>query len=121
MKKNIIEELSQITDLWSPRIISEVNDVYVKLAKIKGDFDTHTHIEEDELFYILKGEMKLIYEDSEILLKEGDMHVVPRGKAHKPVTEEECWVLLIENKTTKHTGEIINQYTKTIDEQKTND
>ena len=117
MKKNILNEFDQISELWSPRIIADVNDVYVKLAKIKGDFDTHTHEHEDELFYIVKGQMKLIYDDGVVELNEGDIHVVMKGKAHKPVTTEECWVLLVENKSTKHTGEIVNQYTKTIDEQ----
>ena len=117
MKKNLLKEFDEITELWSPRIISEVNDVHVKLAKIKGDFDRHTHEDEDELFYIVKGNMSLIYDDDVIELNEGDIHVVKKGHPHKPVTKEECWVLLVENKSTKHTGEIVNQYTKTIKEQ----
>lgn len=118
MKKNVLEEFGKIDQLWSPKIIAEVNDVFVKLAKINGVFDRHTHMNEDELFYIIKGSMKMIYDDQVIELDEGDMHVVKSGVPHKPETTSECWVLLIENKTTKHTGEIVNQYTKTIDQQR---
>lgn len=117
MKKNILAEFNQIIDLWSPRIISEVNDVFVKIAKIKGSFDRHTHMNEDELFYIVKGKMDIIYDDYKVNLSEGDIHVVKKGTPHEPRTHEECWVLLIENKSTKHTGEIINQYTKTVEQQ----
>ena len=117
MKKNVLKEFDGIKDLWSPRIISEINDVFVKLAKIHGDFDRHTHTEEDELFYIVKGSVRIVYDETEVQLNEGDIHVVPKGKAHKPVAKEECWVLLIENKSTKHTGEIINKYTKSIEQQ----
>lgn len=117
MKKNIMNEFEDIKNIWSPRIIAEVNDVYVKLAKIKGDFDTHTHLEEDELFYVIKGEMILIYDNYQVELAEGDVHVVPKGVAHRPKTINECCVLLIENKSTKHTGEITNQYTKSVKQQ----
>jgi mannose-6-phosphate isomerase-like protein (cupin superfamily) len=117
MKKNVQNEFETISKLWSPKIISEVNDVYVKLAKIHGDFDRHTHLEEDELFYVIKGSVTIIYDDSKVVLNEGDIHVVPKGAPHKPLALEECWVLLIENKSTKHTGEIINKYTKSIEQQ----
>ena len=117
MKKNIWRELDSIKELWAPKIISEVDDVFVKLAKIHGDFDKHTHIKEDELFYIIKGSVTIVYDDTKVILNEGDIHVLPKGKAHKPVALEECWVLIIENKSTKHTGEIINKYTKSIEQQ----
>ncbi len=112
-----MKEFESIIDLWSPKIISEVNDVYVKIAKIQGDFDMHTHLEEDELFYIVKGNLIMQYDSYSVKLNEGDIHVVKKGESHKPIPKEECWVLLIENKSTKHTGEITNQYTKAIEDQ----
>ena len=117
MKKNIYSEFERIKKHWSPSIIAEVNDVYVKLAKLKGDLVWHTHENEDELFLIVKGSMIIRYEHKEVLLNEGDIHVVPRGVPHFPVADNECHVLLIENKSTLHTGSINVEYTKTIEEQ----
>ncbi len=117
MKKNINIEFEKMKELWSPTIIAEVNDSYVKLAKIDGDLVWHTHENEDELFLIIKGSMTIKYKDHEVYLTEGDVHVVKKGLAHFPETKEECWVLLVENKSTLHTGEVDAGYTKSIEDQ----
>ena len=117
MKKNINTVFAKIDKLWSPKIIAEVNDSYVKLAKIDGDLVWHTHEFEDELFLIIKGSMTIKYKEHEVFLTEGDIHVVKKGIPHFPETKEECWVLLVENKSTLHTGEVEAGYTKSIAEQ----
>jgi len=117
VKKNINNEFEKIDELWAPRIIAEVNDSYVKLAKIDGDLVWHTHENEDELFLIIKGSMTIKYKEYDVFLTEGDFHVVKKGISHFPETNEECWVLLVENKSTLHTGEVEADYTKSIEEQ----
>jgi len=114
---NLLEELSHVTDFWSPRIIARVNDQYVKVAKLKGTLTWHKHDEEDELFHIIKGNLVIEYEHEKVYLEEGDMHVVAKGVMHNPIADEECWVALIETVTTKHTGDIIMEKTKTLDQQ----
>ena len=114
---NLETEFESLTDYWSPRIVDRVNDQYVKVAKIKGQFTWHKHDDEDELFYVVKGNLIIQYEDSEVKLGPGDLHVVPRDTLHNPVAEEECWVCLIETVTTKHTGDVISPLTKSVTEQ----
>ena len=116
-KFRLLAELEKVSDYWSPRVVAQVNDQYVKVARLKGRLVWHQHEHEDELFYILKGRLLMEYEDGKILLEEGDMHVVPRGTMHNPVAEEECWVALIETVTTKHTGDIEMDKTRSIEEQ----
>ncbi|MCB0506096.1 MAG: cupin domain-containing protein [Cyclobacteriaceae bacterium] len=111
------EAFQSITDYWSPKVISEFNGQYVKIAKLKGDFVWHDHKEEDELFLVVKGSLSIDFEDKIIHLKEGEGFVVPKATMHKPHCEEECWVMLIEPKETKHTGDVETKYTKSIDEQ----
>lgn len=93
-------------EYWTPKIIGELNDQYVKVAKLKGEFIWHNHAHEDELFYIVKGALLLKFKEQEdVTLHEGEMHIVPAGVDHLPIAEEECWVMLIEPKTTTHTGD----------------
>lgn len=106
-----------LTELWSPRVVAEVDDAYVKVAKIRGVFGWHTHADEDELFLILKGHLRIEMEHGPVELGEGDMYVVPKGQRHNPVAEEECHVMLIERKSTLHTGDVVNEKTRTLDEQ----
>jgi mannose-6-phosphate isomerase-like protein (cupin superfamily) len=117
MIKNIKTEFKKITELWSPKIIAEVSDSYIKLAKIDGDLVWHTHENEDELFLVIKGSMTIKYRDRKVLLNEGDLHIVKKGESHFPETTEECWVLLVENKSTLHTGEVNEIFTKSIEAQ----
>ena len=109
--------VASLTELWSPRVVAEVDDAFVKVAKIKGTFTWHAHENEDELFYILKGRLRIEFEDGVIDLNEGDMYVVPKGVRHNPVAEEECHVMLIERKTTLHTGDVVTDQTRSIAEQ----
>lgn len=102
---------------WSPRVVGEVDDVYVKVAKVQGSLAWHSHDNEDELFYILKGELRIEMEQGAVELKEGEMFVVPKGVRHNPVADKECHVLLIERKSTLHTGDVVTDRTRSIAEQ----
>ena len=108
---------SALTELWSPRVIAEVDDSYVKVAKVKGVFGWHAHEHEDELFLILAGRLRIEMEDGAVDLGEGDVYVVPKGKRHNPIAEEECQVLLIERKSTLHTGDMPSEKTRSIADQ----
>lgn len=114
---NLNAEFEAVTEYWSPRIVSQVNDQYVKVAKVKGEFTWHKHDDEDELFYVVKGQLVILYKDCEVKLGPGDIHVVPKDTLHKPVAEEECWLCLIETVSTKHTGDVVSPLTRTVSEQ----
>ncbi len=116
---NVKEHFKKISSYFSPKIIGEVNDVYIKVAKIKGDeIPWHNHKDEDELFYILEGELKFEIENQKsFIMQEGDMFIVRRGINHRISSIEECKIMLVENKTTAHTGAIQTEITKTIDQQ----
>ena len=111
------DRFAELKEYWSPKIIGEINDQYMKIAKLKGEFVWHDHKEEDELFYIVKGALDIHLRNEIIHLEEGDFYIVPKGIEHKPHAQEECWVMLIEKKTTKHTGEVETEFTRTIEEQ----
>lgn len=115
---NVFELFDDITEYWSPRIIGEVNDDYIKIAKLKGEFVWHTHIDEDELFYIVKGTLDIQLEQEVIQLQTGDFYVVQKGVKHSPLAVEECWVMLVEKKATKHTGDVETKRSKSIEEQR---
>jgi mannose-6-phosphate isomerase-like protein (cupin superfamily) len=102
---NLLHKFSQFKDQWSPKIIAESNGQLIKLAKLEGEFVWHNHPDEDEVFFIVKGELLLRFRDKDIHLKEGELYVVPKGVDHFPVAEKECWVMLVEPKGTKHTGD----------------
>lgn len=106
-----------LPELWSPRVIGEVDDAYVKVARIKGVLTWHSHDAEDELFYVLRGALRIELEDGAVELHAGQMWVVPKGVRHNPVADEECLVLLIERKTTLHTGDVVTDKTRSIAEQ----
>ena len=112
--KRLAESLSEY---WSPRVIGEVDDNYIKVAKIEGVFGWHAHPDEDELFLILKGHLRIELEDGAAELDEGEIYVVPRGVRHNPVAQAECHVMLIEKKSTLHTGDIVTERTRTVEEQ----
>src|SRR5262249_49482246 len=108
---------ASLDELWSPRVVAELDDSYVKVAKVKGTLAWHAHDGEDEMFYILKGKLRIEMEAGAVELKEGDLYVVPKGVRHNPVAEEECHVMLIERKTTLHTGNEVTEKTRSITEQ----
>lgn len=109
---------ASLPELWSPRVVAEVDEVYVKVARVKGEMVWHSHENEDELFLILKGRLRLEIEDGEpVELEEGELFVVPKGVRHLPIAEEECHLLLIERKATRHTGAVVSEHTRSIEEQ----
>lgn len=105
------EKLARFQERWSPKIIGEVNDFDVKLAKLEGEFMWHHHAAEDELFLVLKGRLVIQLRDGEVVLDEGQLAVIPRGVEHRPVAREEVHVLLFEPKTTLNTGNVRNERT----------
>jgi mannose-6-phosphate isomerase-like protein (cupin superfamily) len=106
-----------LTEFWSPRVVAEVDDAYVKVAKVKGKLTWHAHDNEDELFFILKGRLRIELESGTVELREGEAFVVPKGVRHNPVADEECHVMLIERKTTLHTGSEVTPMTRSVQEQ----
>jgi mannose-6-phosphate isomerase-like protein (cupin superfamily) len=106
-----------LTELWSPRVIAEVDDSYIKVAKVQGTFGWHAHADEDELFLILKGRLRIETEQGPVELAAGEIFVVPKGTRHNPVAEEECHLMLIERKSTQHTGDTITEKTRSLADQ----
>jgi len=106
-----------LTELWSPRVVGEIDDMYLKVAKVQGTFDWHSHEHEDELFFVLKGSLRIELEDGPVDLAEGEIFIVPKGVRHNPVAREECHVLLIESKSTLHTGTVLTEKTRSIADQ----
>ncbi len=106
-----------LSELWSPRIVGEVDDAYVKVAKVHGSLAWHRHENEDELFLVLKGYLRIEMESGVVDLQEGEMFVVPSGVLHNPIADEECHILLIEKKTTLHTGNVTTEKTRSLAEQ----
>lgn len=110
-KINIAQKFSLFNDHWNPKIIGELNGQQIKLAKVKGEFVWHNHKDEDELFFIIKGKLKIEFRDKTIELSEGEMLIIPRGVEHRPVAEEEVLLMLFEPAATKHTGEVEHELT----------
>ena len=102
---NINDKLNKFSDLWSPKVIAEMNDYQFKLAKVKGEFVWHSHEETDETFIVLDGEMLIEFRDKKIRLNKGELYIVPKGIEHKPYAENECHIMLIEPKGIINTGE----------------
>ena len=108
---------ASLTELWSPRVVAEVDDSYVKVAKVHGSLTWHSHDNEDELFFILKGHLRIEMEGKVVELDEGEMFVVPKGVRHNPVADHECHIMLIERKSTLHTGNTVTEKTRSLAEQ----
>ena len=111
-KININEKFSLFSEHWSPKIVGELNGQYVKLVKLKGDFVWHSHENEDELFMVIKGELKIEYRNTTVTLNENELIIVPKGVEHKPIADEEVWVMLFEPKETINTGSTASTLTK---------
>jgi mannose-6-phosphate isomerase-like protein (cupin superfamily) len=111
---NLNDKFKLFEEHWKPKIAGEVNDAYVKLVKFKGEFLWHKHDAEDELFLVVKGNLKIKLRDRDLQLTEGEFAIIPRGVEHMPVAEEEVHVVLIEPKTTLNTGD--QQTTRTLPE-----
>ena len=114
---NLVERFDEVEDYWSPKVIGELNDQYVKIAKLKGEFVWHDHEFEDEMFFIVKGSLELEFEDKTVYLNEGDFYIVPKKVKHKPHARADVWVMLVEAKSTKHTGDVETKRTRSIEEQ----
>lgn len=110
-KVNIAEKLAQFDEQWSPKVIGQVNDCHVKLAKLEGEFIWHHHEEEDELFLVVSGSLVIKFRDHDVRLEEGEFLIVPRGVEHKPVAEKEVHVLLVEPASTLNTGNVRSERT----------
>lgn len=108
---NLKEKFGRITEFWSPKIVGELNGQTVRLARLRGEFLWHHHPEEDELFLVLKGTLRIRFRDREAVLREGEFLIVPRGVEHLPVAEEEVHVLLFEPASTRNTGNVLNERT----------
>lgn len=108
---NVAEKLSYITDHWNPRIAGELNDSYVKLVRLKGEFLWHHHDNEDELFFVIKGQLLMRLRDGDVVINPGEFLIVPRGVEHMPVAQEEVHLMLLEPKTTLNTGNVRNERT----------
>ena len=110
-KVSLIEKLESFRDYWSPKIIGELNDSFVKLVKLKGEFVWHHHETEEELFLVIKGTLVMKLRDRDIRVGEGEFIIIPRGVEHLPVAENEVHVLLLEPKSTLNTGDVVNERT----------
>lgn len=113
-KINLKQKFNLFNDHWSPKILGDLNGQQVKIAKVKGEFVWHNHAEEDELFFIVKGTLKIEFKEETITLNEGELLIVPKGVDHNPVAEEEVWLLLFEPASTKHTGDTKSEKTVEI-------
>lgn len=113
MKKNVEvvnvgQKLSLFNDLWSPKIIAELNDNYVKLAKIQGEFIWHKHDDDDEMFFVISGDLNIELREKTLELKPGELAVIPKGVEHRPVAKNEVSIMLIETKETINTGDAVD-------------
>lgn len=109
---NLAEKFGKFSDHWHPRLIAELNGQQVKLAKLKGEFVWHSHADEDELFFIVKGTLFIELRDKTLELNAGEMAVIPRGVEHRPYAPEEVEVMLFEPAQTKHTGDVRTELTR---------
>ena len=110
---NLSDKFNLFQEPWHPKIVGELNDSYVKLAKLKGEFVWHHHENEDELFFVVKGTLVIKLRDQELTIHEGEFVIIPKGVEHLPVAEKEVQVLLLEPKSTLNTGDVQNE--KTVD------
>lgn len=108
---NLDAKLAKFSDHWSPKIIAQMNDYHFKLVKFQGDFIWHKHADTDEVFIVLDGEMSIAFRDGRVVLKAGEMFVVPKGAEHKPFAEKECKVMLVEPAGTINTGNAGGDFT----------
>ena len=103
-KINLKEKLSKFSDHWAPKIIAEMNDYQFKLVKIQGEFVWHDHTDTDEVFIVIEGKMEIEFENETVELNEGEMYVVPKGIQHKPRSDSECKIMLVEPRGVINTG-----------------
>ncbi len=112
IKVNISEKLAQISDHWNPRIAGELNGQQIRLVKVKGEFIYHKHDNEDEMFQVIKGTLKLDFKDKVVEVSEGEFIIVPKGVMHKPIAEEEVHLMMFVAETNINTGDLKNEMTR---------
>lgn len=110
-KVNLLEKFGLFDERFHPKIVGDLNDHQVKLVKVLGDFVWHHHENEDELFLVVKGRMRMGLRDGDVELSEGELFIVPKGIEHKPSADEECWIVLIEPGSTLNTGNVVGEKT----------
>ncbi|MET0618979.1 MAG: cupin domain-containing protein [Thermoanaerobaculia bacterium] len=110
-KVNLLEKFGLFDERFHPKIVGDLNDHQVKVVKVLGDFVWHHHENEDELFLVVKGRMRMGLRDGDIELSEGELFIVPKGVEHKPSADEECWIVLIEPVSTLNTGNVVGEKT----------
>lgn len=112
---NLFRAMDALEELWQPRVVARINDTDLRIARIRGEFIWHSHDHTDELFMVLRGRMQIEMPEKTVTLEQGDVFVVPRGVRHKPVAEQDCWILLIEPSETINTGDVISSRTAPLD------
>jgi len=112
---SLAEKLAQFSEHWAPRTVAQLNDYDIMVVKVQGEFVWHDHPETDEVFMVLKGRLEIQFRDARVIVREGEMFVVPKGVEHKPAAEEECHILLVEPAGTINTGDIVNERTSAND------
>jgi len=110
-KVNLNQKFKLFNELWTPKIVGELNGQYVKLVKTQGEFVWHKHDDEDEFFLVVKGSLTIRLRDGDIQLNEGEFYIVPKSVEHKPYAEEEAHILVFEPKSTQHTGDVKSELT----------
>ena len=101
---NLEKKFKKFADHWSPKVIGEMNDYQFKLAKVKGDFIWHHHLDTDETFFVIKGKLTIEFKNGKVDIEEGEMYIVPKGVEHKPMASNECQIMIIEPKGVINTG-----------------
>src|SRR5262245_13187793 len=115
MQSNLDREFGALAEFWSPRVVAVANGQHIKVAKVRGEFVWHAHADEDEFFLVRKGTLTIRYRDrADVVLGEGDFHVVPRGVEHMTAAPEECWIVLVEPAATQHAGDTVTDMSKSI-------
>jgi mannose-6-phosphate isomerase-like protein (cupin superfamily) len=108
---NLTEKFNLFSEQWRPKIAGELNDSYVKIAKVQGEFVWHHHENEDELFFVVKGTLTIKLREQDLIVHEGEFVVIPKGVEHMPVAKEEVWIMMLEPKTTSNTGNVTDEHT----------
>jgi mannose-6-phosphate isomerase-like protein (cupin superfamily) len=108
---NLAEKFNLFSEQWQPKITGELNDSFVKLARVQGEFVWHQHDNEDELFFVVKGTLTIKLRERDLTICEGEFVIIPKGVEHMPVAEEEVWIMMLEPKTTSNTGNVTNERT----------
>ena len=112
-KINLLEKFALFDAQWTPKLVGELNDQHLKIAKVEGEFHFHQHPDSDELFMVVQGELLMHFRDKTVTVRQGEIIIVPRGVEHKPEAVDECYILMIEQAGTVNTGDVANERTIT--------